>query len=117
MCTDYSAVLTNASLSSLPSVIHFKHFISIRLLLVCNTLNITVQQGSRLKADYEVTWDSDGFSRNAKSKPEETGRWMPSNRYNREAGHQSYNSRFSSENGRQKRFKVGKQITSLEYSA
>lgn len=63
------------------------------------------KQGSRLKADYEVTWDSDGFHRNARSQPEETGRWMPSNRNMREAGHQSYNSRFHSENGRQKRFK------------
>lgn len=76
----------------------------------CNALKVLSgrsleKQGSRLKADYEVTWDSDGFYRNARSQPEETGRWMPSNRNNREAGHQSYNSRFSSENGRQKRFK------------
>lgn len=76
----------------------------------CNALKVLSgrsmeKQGSRLKADYEVTWDSDGFNRNARSQPEETGRWMPSNRYNRDSGHQSYSSRFSSENGRQKRFK------------
>ncbi|WOH06985.1 hypothetical protein DCAR_0626414 [Daucus carota subsp. sativus] len=74
----------------------------------CNALKVLSgrslqKQGSRLKADYEVTWDKDGFG-NARSQPEETDRWMPSNRYSREDG-QSYNSRFSSEKGRPKRFK------------
>lgn len=70
-----------------------------------------LQQGSRLKADYEVTWDKDGFSRDARSQPEESGRWTPVERYKSEAPRrQSYNSHFSTENARSKRFKVGNQL-------
>lgn len=77
----------------------------------CNALKVLSgrslkKQGSRLKADYEVTWDKDGFLRDARSQPEESGRWTPVERYKSEAPRrQSYNSHLSTENARSKRFK------------
>lgn len=73
-----------------------------------------MQQGSRLKADYEATWDKDGFFENSRSQTEENSRWKPTmgaGNYRSEAPrHQSHHSRYSSDNERPKRFKVSKQI-------
>ncbi|CAK9146481.1 unnamed protein product [Ilex paraguariensis] len=67
------------------------------------------KQGSRLRADYEVTWDKDGFFRNAISRTKEKSRWMPSvagGNYRREPPrHHSRVSRFSPDRARPKRFK------------
>ncbi|MCD9643732.1 hypothetical protein HAX54_031401 [Datura stramonium] len=65
------------------------------------------KQGSRLRADYDVTWDKDGFFRDARHQIEERKR-MPArgvderDEVNR---HHSRVSQFSSEEGRRKRFK------------
>ena len=69
-----------------------------------------LQQGSRLKADYEVSWDKDNLFRNARSQTEENSRSMPkvaAGNYRSEAArYQSHVPRFSEENSRSKRFKV-----------
>ncbi|XP_028124303.1 A-kinase anchor protein 17A isoform X1 [Camellia sinensis] len=69
------------------------------------------KQGSRLKADYEVTWDKDGFFRYARNETQEKSSWMPPldvGNYRSEAPRrQSHFSRFSPDNVRSKRFKVG----------
>lgn len=69
-----------------------------------------LQQGSRLKADYEVTWDKDGAFRNGRSQTEESRRWMPketADGYRNEVPRHSSASHFSANNVRSKRFKVG----------
>ncbi|XP_076948856.1 uncharacterized protein LOC143621261 [Bidens hawaiensis] len=67
------------------------------------------KQGSRLKADYEVSWDKDGIFRNARSQNEETSRSTPkvaAYSYRSEpARYQSHAPRFSENNARSKRFK------------
>ncbi|KAI3460149.1 hypothetical protein Pfo_016812 [Paulownia fortunei] len=67
------------------------------------------KQGSRLRADYEVTWDRDGFFRNGRSRTEQSKKWMPATgvgNYRSEAsGRQSQVSRNSPDDARRKRFK------------
>ncbi|KAI3673009.1 hypothetical protein L6452_39117 [Arctium lappa] len=67
------------------------------------------KQGSRLKADYEVTWDKDDLFRNARSQTEDNSRSMPKvaagNYRSEAAGYQSHVPRFSENNTRSKRFK------------
>lgn len=68
------------------------------------------KQGSRLKADYEVSWDKDDIFRNARSQTEENSRSMPKmpagNNYRSEAArYQPYVPRYSENNTRSKRFK------------
>ncbi|KNA17341.1 hypothetical protein SOVF_080480 [Spinacia oleracea] len=65
------------------------------------------KEGSRMKADYDVTWDKDGFFQNAKSNTQkrnsripEIGAWQYRNE-----GRSSYISRYSPEDVRSKRFK------------
>ncbi|PIN12437.1 hypothetical protein CDL12_14949 [Handroanthus impetiginosus] len=66
------------------------------------------KQGSRLRADYEVTWDRDGFFRNGRSRAEQSKRWMPATgvgNYRSEASRrQSHVSRLSPD-ARRKRFR------------
>lgn len=67
-----------------------------------------MQEGSRLRADYEVNWDKEGFLRDSRTHPEKPSRWALEERYKSEAPRRhSYNSHFSTENTRPKRFKVG----------
>ncbi|XP_076959277.1 uncharacterized protein LOC143635297 [Bidens hawaiensis] len=67
------------------------------------------KQGSRLKADYEVSWDKDGIFRNARSQDQETSRSTPkvaAYSYRSEpARYQSHAPRFSENSARSKRFK------------
>ncbi|KAE9457248.1 hypothetical protein C3L33_10850, partial [Rhododendron williamsianum] len=67
------------------------------------------KQGSRLKADYEVTWDKDGFFRNTRNETEDKSIRMPplgAGNYRSEAyRRQSHFSRYSPDNERTKRFK------------
>lgn len=69
-----------------------------------------MQEGSRLRADYEVTWDRDGFFRNGRSRSEQSNRWAPSTgvgNYRSEAsGRQSQVSRYIPDDARRKRLKV-----------
>ncbi|PWA54987.1 hypothetical protein CTI12_AA408240 [Artemisia annua] len=63
------------------------------------------KQGSRLKADYKVTWDKDGIFRNARSQTDENYRSVPkvaAGNYRSEARYQSH---FSDNSARSKRFK------------
>ncbi|KAI8031629.1 hypothetical protein LOK49_LG01G01631 [Camellia lanceoleosa] len=80
----------------------------VSLFIVWKTLN--VQQGSRLKVDYEVTWDKDGFFQYARNETQEkSSRMLPSGvgNYRSEAPrHQSHFSRFSPDNVCSKRFKL-----------
>jgi len=66
------------------------------------------QQGSRLKADYEVTWDKDGFFRNSRNQPQEKNNTViAADHYRSEAPRrQVYNSRHSPDRVRPRRFKV-----------
>ncbi|KAM7518419.1 hypothetical protein LguiB_017381 [Lonicera macranthoides] len=67
------------------------------------------KQGSRLKADYEATWDKDGFFENSRSQTEENSRWKPTmgagNYRSNAPRHQSHHSRYSPDNERPKRNK------------
>ncbi|KAG9135316.1 hypothetical protein Leryth_015203 [Lithospermum erythrorhizon] len=67
------------------------------------------KKGSRLRADYDVTWDKDDFFRNARSHTEDKSRWKPAidSKDPRSDGtrHHSSISRFSPENSRKKRLK------------
>ncbi|XP_057469378.1 uncharacterized protein LOC130758470 [Actinidia eriantha] len=67
------------------------------------------KQGSRLKADYEVTWDKDGFFRNARSETQEkSSRMQPMGAGNYRSDpyrRQVYYSRSSPDNVQPKRFK------------
>ncbi|KAK6116031.1 hypothetical protein DH2020_008300 [Rehmannia glutinosa] len=67
------------------------------------------KQGSRLRADYEVTWDRDGYFRNGRSRTEQSKRWAPATgvgNYRSEASQrQSQVSRVSPDDARRKRFK------------
>lgn len=68
------------------------------------------QEGSRLKADYEVTWDRDGFFRNTRNQTQEKSgiREMATAHYRSEAPRRQHQhiSRFSPDDMRRKRFKV-----------
>lgn len=79
-----------------------------------------MQQGSRLRADYEVIWDKDGFFRNSKRRAEQGKRWATSTDaggYRSGAsGHHSQVSRFSTDDARRKRFKVGNKKTQLNFT-
>lgn len=65
-----------------------------------------MQQGSRMRADYDVTWDRDGFFRNSRDRAEQGKRWTPA------AGAGSYRSegsrisQYSPEDAGRKRFRV-----------
>ena len=67
------------------------------------------KQGSRLRADYEVTWDKDGFFRNTRSQPQEkVSRMQPmeGGQYRSEVSRRErYNSQFIPDETRRKRFK------------
>lgn len=69
-----------------------------------------LQQGSQLKADYEVTWDKDGFFRTSRNQAEEKSNRMPlktARQYKSEAPRcEVYGSRFTADDTRRKRFKV-----------
>jgi len=69
-----------------------------------------VQQGSRLKADYEVTWAKDGFFRNSRSQARENSRVPAAGRgqhYRNEVPrHEPHLSQFTADDTRRKRFKV-----------
>lgn len=65
------------------------------------------KQGSRLLADYEVTWDKDSFFKNSRSQPAERSGWVPAklgNYSSEDSRHTSQNSWFT-DNARRKRFK------------
>ncbi|XVF36428.1 hypothetical protein REPUB_Repub19eG0057600 [Reevesia pubescens] len=66
------------------------------------------KQGSRLSADYEVTWDKDGFFRNSRSQNQEKNSRMQepaAGRYKIEAPGREPQSQFTSNETRRKRFK------------
>ncbi|XP_061358021.1 uncharacterized protein LOC133302280 [Gastrolobium bilobum] len=67
------------------------------------------KEGSRLKADYEVSWDKDGFFRNSRNQTKEmngVASAVAADHYRSEAPRrQAYNSRHSPDNVRQRRFK------------
>ncbi|XP_050213659.1 uncharacterized protein LOC126665031 [Mercurialis annua] len=67
------------------------------------------KQGSRLKADYEVTWAKESFFRNSSTQAKERNDRMSAaagGRYRNEAPrHDQYNSQFTSDDTRRKRFK------------
>lgn len=69
-----------------------------------------MQQGSQFLADYEVTWDKDGFFRHSRTQPEERSRWVPasgSGSHRGEASRRQYHAtRFSPDEARPKRFRV-----------
>lgn len=68
-----------------------------------------MQQGSRLRADYDVTWDKDGYFRNDENQTGERNRWVPAREAlnERDEAPRSRSRNFSYEDGRRKRFKVG----------
>ncbi|KAM5565872.1 hypothetical protein ABKV19_019738 [Rosa sericea] len=62
------------------------------------------KEGSKLKADYEVAWDKDGFFRNLRNQTQEdSSRARETTTYPRQQQHYS---RFSSDEAPRKRFKV-----------
>lgn len=67
------------------------------------------KQGSRLRADYEVTWDKDGFFKNSKSQTQEkSGKVLDhgDNRYRNDAfRRQTYVSEYNADDTRRKRFR------------
>ncbi|RDX71560.1 hypothetical protein CR513_49072, partial [Mucuna pruriens] len=67
------------------------------------------KQGTRLKADYEVSWDKDGFFRNSRNQTQEKNNMVSTraaNHYRSEAPRrQAYNSHHSPDNVRPRRFK------------
>ncbi|KZV54531.1 hypothetical protein F511_01329 [Dorcoceras hygrometricum] len=67
-----------------------------------------IKQGSRLRVDYEVIWDKNGFFQNSRSQIEDR-RWMPvtgsRNNRNQAYGHGSRAARIISDDSRRKRFK------------
>lgn len=69
-----------------------------------------LQQGSQLKADYEVTWDKDGFFWDSRNQAEEKSNRMPlktARQYRSETSrHEVYNSQLAADHTRRKRFKV-----------
>ncbi|CAL1395840.1 unnamed protein product [Linum trigynum] len=81
----------------------------------CNSLRVLCgrslqKQGSRLKADYEVTWSKDGFFQNARNQAVEKSSRTPATfgghpRNNFPSRVEPYISRFNSEDTRRKRFK------------
>ncbi|OMO70778.1 A-kinase anchor protein 17A-like protein [Corchorus olitorius] len=72
------------------------------------------KQGSRLSADYEVTWDKDGFFRNSRSQNQEKSHRMQEpvvERYRTEAPRlEPHKSQFTTNDTRRKRFKVRIQL-------
>ncbi|KAL2242137.1 UNVERIFIED_CONTAM: hypothetical protein Sindi_0331700 [Sesamum indicum] len=71
-----------------------------------------IKQGSRMRSDYEVTWDRDGYFRNGLNRAEQSKRWMPTtgvaSHRSEASGRQSQVSRYSPDDARRKRFKVVK---------
>lgn len=69
-----------------------------------------LQQGSQLKADYEVTWDKDGFFWDSRNQAEEKSNRMPlktARQYRSETSrHEVYSSQLAADHTRRKRFKV-----------
>lgn len=69
-----------------------------------------MQQGSRLRADYEVTWDKDGFFQSSRSQVDERKRWAPAtgagNNRNEHSSRGSQVSGLNSDDSRRRRFKV-----------
>ncbi|KAJ4701613.1 A-kinase anchor protein 17A-like protein [Melia azedarach] len=67
------------------------------------------KQGSKLKADYEVSWDKDGFFHNSRNQEDEKSDRMPvkpAGQYRSKAPRREpYGSQFSSDDNRRKRFK------------
>ncbi|KAI5655186.1 hypothetical protein M9H77_32373 [Catharanthus roseus] len=61
------------------------------------------KQGTRLKADYEVTWDKDGFFRNARAEKEERTRWEPAS--GEGPRRQYHRTQYSPDGKRPKRFR------------
>lgn len=72
---------------------------------------VNEQQGSRLKADYEVSWDKDGFFQNSRNQTQEKNNMVSTiaaDHYRSEAPRrQAYNTRHSPDKVRPRRFKVG----------
>ncbi|KAK4387607.1 hypothetical protein Sango_2367300 [Sesamum angolense] len=71
-----------------------------------------IKQGSRMRSDYEVTWDRDGYFRNGQNRAEQSKRWMPTtgvaSHRSEASGRQSQVSRYSPDDARRKRFKFVK---------
>lgn len=67
-----------------------------------------------MRADYEVSWDKEGFFRNSRNYTEEKGSRLPAaetGQHRSEAPRrQAYNSRYSPDSMRPKRFKVRDQV-------
>lgn len=67
------------------------------------------KQGSQLKADYEVTWDKDGFFWDSRNQAEEKSNRMPlktARQYRSETSrHEVYSSQLAADHSRRKRFK------------
>ncbi|KAF4359431.1 hypothetical protein G4B88_008683 [Cannabis sativa] len=85
----------------------YKDFYNTLKVLCCRSMQ---KEGSRLRADYEVTWDKDGFFQNTRSRLEEKGgiREIAAAHYRSEAPrHQREQiSRTSPDDMRRKRFKT-----------
>lgn len=75
------------------------------------------QQGSRLKADYDVTWTKDSFFQNSSSQAKEKTARTPAvggGQYrNEDPRRERYISQFTSDDSRRKRFKVRNQIINI----
>lgn len=65
-----------------------------------------MQEGSRLRADYDVTWDRDGFFRNGRSRADQGKRWTPATGAGSHRSKALLVSRYSPEDARRKRFRV-----------
>ncbi|PON91125.1 ZCW [Trema orientale] len=84
----------------------YKDFYDTLKVLCCRSLQ---KEGSRLRADYEVTWDRDGFFRNTRNQTKDKGgiRDLAAAHYRSEAPRRQHKhiSRFSPDDTRRKRFK------------
>lgn len=65
-----------------------------------------MQQGSRMRADYDVTWDRDGFFRNGRGRAEQGKRWTPAADVGSYRSEGSHISRYSPEDAGRKWFRV-----------
>ena len=69
---------------------------------------VLLQEGSKMKADYEVAWDKDGFFLNSRNQTQEnSSRARETTTYPRQ---QQHFSRFSAHEAPRKRFKVRNSI-------
>ncbi|KAF5739475.1 ZCW7 isoform 1 [Tripterygium wilfordii] len=84
----------------------YQDFYNALRVLCCRSLQ---KQGTRLKSDYEVTWDKDGFFRNSRSHVQEKSSRMPAigaGLYGNQASrHEPHNPQSTYEDTRRKRFK------------